>query len=192
MHDMKPHNDINSSLGWPAGLSAQELAVRFPWFVTAGMAEQKQGRTPDPLTALYLTAHPYPSPLLSAEAPDRHSAEEVTPPEAQALETDSPGTDDRDEEVIDLSATGAAFAEVPDGEAELSLDSLIDKFLETGEHRITPAEDTPEYDAAAESNVLELTDEIATRQLAEIYEQQGLKKEAEEIRRKLEEAGKAE
>lgn len=110
----------------------------------------------DPLLALHVATHPCPKPLLR----------ELPVPAA----VDMPAKN-----VVNVS-----------DEPDLT-ESLIDRFLSsTGEHRITPTDATPEYDAAERSGVLEVTDEIATRQLADIYRSQGLDKEADEIIRKLE------
>lgn len=88
----------------------------------------------------------------------------------------------------DAVPVGNAVVEA--GEEAVSTVDIIDKFLNAGEYRITPDDDTPEFDAAATAGTIEITEEIATEQLARIYRAQGMVKEAEEVERKLAEGGK--
>lgn len=62
---------------------------------------------------------------------------------------------------------------------------VIEKFLDGKEKRVQPKDDTPEEDVSEKSNVFELTDELATEELARIYMQQGLVEKADEIYTKL-------
>lgn len=89
--------------------------------------------------------------------------------------------------LMEIHIDGAGAKTPPPAEqAKSDTVSLIDKFLQGDEdHRIIPTDDTPEFDAAANSGELEITDDIATSQLAEIYRKQGMDREADEILRKL-------
>lgn len=62
---------------------------------------------------------------------------------------------------------------------------LIDKFLSHEGKYVQPKDDTPEENVSERSNILELTDDYATEELAEIFMKQGLVEQAEEIYRKL-------
>ncbi len=64
-------------------------------------------------------------------------------------------------------------------------EQLIERFLQEGEHRIVPREDAPEFDAAQESSKLDISEDIVTEELADIYLKQGMSEEAKEIYRKL-------
>lgn len=79
----------------------------------------------------------------------------------------------------------------PDDEAAAvkSEESIIDRFLTQGEHRIVPDENAPDFDAAESSSTLEITDEMLSEELAAIYRAQGLDSEADEIMRRLERLG---
>lgn len=69
--------------------------------------------------------------------------------------------------------------------AQTPADDIIERFLSKGEHRIVPADDITDFDAASGSAVLEVNDGMATEELAEIYKKQGLDEKAEEIYRIL-------
>lgn len=75
-----------------------------------------------------------------------------------------------------------AFGESPD--------DMIDNFLNLGEYRIVPDDSATDEDAAAQSSRLEISDDMATEQLAEIYMSHGMEKEAKEIRKILKKAKK--
>ena len=64
-------------------------------------------------------------------------------------------------------------------------ENLIDKFLQKGEYRIVPDDETPDDDEAAVSGNFDLSDDFVSEELAEIYLAQGLNREAKEIYERL-------
>lgn len=79
----------------------------------------------------------------------------------------------------DLAITASAL------ETNKDTGDIIEKFLERGEHRIVPSEDITDFDAAGQSSILEIEDDMATKELADIYMNQGLTEKAEKIYRML-------
>ena len=75
-----------------------------------------------------------------------------------------------------------ATANIADNTGE---SDLIETFLQKGEHRITPTDDTPEEDVSERSSVLDLSGELLSEELAEIYRAQGLNAEAKKIYEQL-------
>jgi hypothetical protein len=64
-------------------------------------------------------------------------------------------------------------------------EEIIDSFLRKEDLRVIPTEETPEYDAAHGSSVLELSDEMVSEELADIYRNQGLNEQARQIYERL-------
>jgi hypothetical protein len=62
---------------------------------------------------------------------------------------------------------------------------LIDRFLQHGNYKIVPADDTEDIPPAAQETDPGFDPELATEELAEIYRAQGLTDEAEKIYRAL-------
>ena len=76
--------------------------------------------------------------------------------------------------------------EAPDAEAllHLSSDDIIDRFLREKELRIVAEEGEPETEIVTEASLSD-EDDVVSEELAEVYLQQGLKREALAIYRRL-------
>lgn len=75
-------------------------------------------------------------------------------------------------------------ADSVDTDAAVEID-MIESFLQRGEHRVVPRDDTPEHDAAESSAMLDVSDDLVSEELAEIYRAQGLIREARQIYEQL-------
>ena len=104
----------------------------------------------------------------------------ITYPQRQPVHTPDPMKENETDPNIEISGDTASGHEKIFADAE-----LIENFLSKGEHRIIPDDNTPEYDAAENSSVLNITDDMVSEELAEIYLAQGLKAQAREIYARL-------
>lgn len=66
-----------------------------------------------------------------------------------------------------------------------STEDIIDAFLVSGDHRIVPQEDAPDYGTEQETVTVADDADFVTEELAEIYLNQGYRKQAKEIYERL-------
>ena len=131
---------------------------KYPWFMTARILLAETATEHDPLLALHRLTHP-----------QKRSAHAIYPNAENAM----------------ISDTEASENEQPTNEERIADTELIDTFLSKGEYRIVPDNTIPEYDAAETSSVLDITDDMISEELADIYLAQGLKAQAREIYARL-------
>lgn len=153
--------------GFIERLTTNELAKfarTYPWFSVAARELSRRSRTPLPA---WLSLTDEFRPLLNlhrAEAADMILAD--TGFEAKVLAH-------MDEE----STEG--------GESASAMD-IIDRFIESGEHKIVVSKDTPDsIDVSAKISEKDFDDDMLTEDMAEIYLSQGLKEQAIEIYERL-------
>lgn len=147
--------------GRRAAPSKEELTAtlrKYPWFTTARILLEEAGGGHDPLLAFHRLTHP------------PRQAPEITP--HPVIVDEAP------------PAPSAHDHETPQQQTGIDK-TLIETFLSKGEYRIVPDDNTPEYDAAERSSVLDITDDMASEELAEIYLAQGLNAQAREIYARL-------
>ncbi len=187
----------------------EELAAvlrEYPWFMTARvLLAEAGGEEADALLALHRLSHPgrptVPAPaetetdigITVAEATEVHeAAAEESDREAEPpyVESDAESVDD--ETFAAIGNTESAPSDTsPESHSESFADEdaidggVIETFLSKGDYRIVPDENTPEDDAAQESSILDITDDMVSEELAEIYLAQGLNAQAKEIYARL-------
>lgn len=128
--------------------------------MTARILLEEAGGGDDPLLALHRLTHPQRQSAHNPPVSEDAAIQAAQNTEATENEKNSPK-----EEFVDTA--------------------LIETFLSKGEYRIIPDDNTPEYDAAENSSMLDITDDMASEELAEIYLAQGLNAQAREIYARL-------
>ncbi len=143
----------------PSDTDIAAVLERYPWFMTARIMLSETQQTPDPLVTLHRISYPKRQAQIAAK-PIRTepTPEEQVPQQEQEVERQ---------------------------EQKPAQYEVIETFLSKGEYRIIPDESTPEFDAAKDSVVLDLSDDMLSEELAEIYLVQGLNAQAKEIYERL-------
>lgn len=143
----------------PSDTDIAAVLERYPWFMTARIILSETQQTPDPLVILHRISYPKRQAQIAAK-PIRTepTPEEQVPQQEQEVERQ---------------------------EQKPAQYEVIETFLSKGEYRIIPDESTPEFDAAKDSVVLDLPDDMLSEELAEIYLAQGLNAQAKEIYERL-------
>ncbi len=148
----------------PSDTDIAAVLERYPWFMTARIMLSETQQTPDPLVILHRISYPKRQAQIAAE-----------PIRTEPTPAEQPPQQEQEVERQEQKPIGTKPAQ----------DEVIETFLSKGEYRIIPDESTPEFDAAKDSVVLDLPDDMLSEELAEIYLAQGLNAQAKEIYERL-------
>ena len=172
----------------------RDVVERYPWFTTARILLAAETGCYDPLLRLYLHANALPISIFGNISGTRTPYAEAGEPVSGALgsagggnmwksvSASTAGGDIGQTVAVPEAGSNAAQPAKRDNDPRaLSQAAIIENFLSRGEYRIVPGSDTPQEDAAAESSLLDLSDDMISEDLAEIYLTQGLNKEARAI-----------
>ncbi|MCD7969786.1 MAG: hypothetical protein LUF87_05480 [Alistipes sp.] len=118
---------------------------KYPWFTTARIRRSVINSTTDPLLCLNLLTKPWPTVMLH-DGGIPGPDQNVYAPERESRQN-YPGED---------------------------VDRIIERFLESGEKRIVPSDDTPTDDVSQDSTVFVPDEDLDTEELERIYRDQGL------------------
>jgi hypothetical protein len=149
-----------------------DVVARYPWFITARALLSAETGAPDRTLDLHLQYYPLPTPFMRKVGLADFGIEPEPIEQAKPIEPET----HTEETAIAIEDT--------DNDRDTAK-HIIDSFLASGEHKIVPDDKRADEDVAGSSAVFDLNDDLVSEELAEIYLNQGLKKEAKAIYRKL-------